>query len=333
MAMQQVKANRKSLQKVALTKKIEDSEKQLIVSQHRKVESPLVEGKFVSYRCGEHYSLHGGQSFELTDSEVVSIAPASVIITILLDGQLEFGYSQLNFKLDAAEKAQGVIVNLDKPTNFRRKIISGNQVTKLNIMLSPSWLTSLNQGNNPNIPFLNCPDTYQTLHINDTIVQLAQQLIHGKNDPNWLQSIHTEVLSHQLIFEVCQQLSQSQFVQARAQQNAPVNLDKDEKINQAIHYIESNLGQDISLEMLASNMMMSISNLQRRFKQELGLTVAGYIRQRRLEIAKQHLERGSMSITEAAYDAGYYHPSNFSNAFKKTFGVSPTHFLEQQMKP
>ena len=44
---------------------------------------------------------------------------------------------------------------------------------------------------------------------------------------------------------------------------------------------------------------MSASNLQRKFKQELGLTVNSYIRYRRLEIAKYHLEQGLMSVTEA----------------------------------
>lgn len=68
---------------------------------------------------------------------------------------------------------------------------------------------------------------------------------------------------------------------------------------------------------------MSVSNLQRRFKQSLDMTVSGYIRHRRLEIARQNLEHGLMSITEAAYEAGYHHPSNFTNAFKKVFGVAP----------
>ena len=68
---------------------------------------------------------------------------------------------------------------------------------------------------------------------------------------------------------------------------------------------------------------MSISNLQRHFKQSYNLTINGYIRHRRLNIARQHLERGLVSITEAAYETGYQHPSNFTNAFKKAFGVPP----------
>ncbi|QTG98088.1 helix-turn-helix transcriptional regulator, partial [Vibrio furnissii] len=69
------------------------------------------------------------------------------------------------------------------------------------------------------------------------------------------------------------------------------------------------------------------SNLQRRFKQQMGMTVANYVRQRRLNNARQQLERGYVTITEAAYEAGYHHPSNFTAAFKKAFGESPQAFM------
>ena len=97
----------------------------------------------------------------------------------------------------------------------------------------------------------------------------------------------------------------------------------DTKIEDIISYIEINLDQPLSLESIASKFSMSISNLQRRFKQSYNLTINGYIRYRRLDIARQHLERGLVSITEAAYEAGYQHPSNFTSAFKKAFGVPP----------
>lgn len=84
-----------------------------------------------------------------------------------------------------------------------------------------------------------------------------------------------------------------------------------------VSYIETHLEQELSLEHIAEVFSMSVSNLQRRFKQSLNMTVNGYIRYRRLEIARVHLERGLVSITEAAYEAGYHHPSNFTNAFKK----------------
>ena len=93
-------------------------------------------------------------------------------------------------------------------------------------------------------------------------------------------------------------------------------------------YIENNLSQPLCLEKIAQKFSMSISNLQRKFKQELGLTVKNYIRYRRLEIAKYHLEQGLISVTEASYEAGYHHPANFTHAFKKTFGHPPKNFAK-----
>lgn len=90
-------------------------------------------------------------------------------------------------------------------------------------------------------------------------------------------------------------------------------------------YIEANLDQALSVSHLAKFSAMSISSLQHKFKNSLGISVLSYIRRRRLNIAKQQLEAGLMSISEAAYNAGYRHPSNFTSAFKKAFGMPPQH--------
>ncbi|MGF1754930.1 AraC family transcriptional regulator [Vibrio makurazakiensis] len=329
MANQVISNSRKSVKKVALTRKIEESERQLIVGKMRNIESPLVSGQFVSYRCGENYSIHGSNGIELSNSEVVSVAPASVIITLLVKGELEFGYNNLHFSLDADNSPQAVIVNLDKPTSFHRKIKAGNSVSKLNIMISPQWMARLNHESATKLPFLENKESYQNLTFTDEMAALTNQLITADKEPSFIQSISTEIAIQQLILAVCEQL-ESGSIQS---QTAPVQQNKDLKIDQAIHYIETHLSEEISLEKLSSHLIMSVSNLQRRFKQELGMTTAGYIRQRRLEIAKQHIERGTMTITEAAYEAGYHHPSNFSNAFKKAFGYSPKGFLEQCVSP
>ena len=50
--------------------------------------------------------------------QIVSTAHAAVLVTILLEGKLSFGYDDLEFNLDASEKPQGVVVNLAKPANF-----------------------------------------------------------------------------------------------------------------------------------------------------------------------------------------------------------------------
>ena len=54
----------------------------------------------------------------------------------------------------------------------------------------------------------------------------------------------------------------------------------------AIHYVDSHLTQDISVEDVASQAYMSVSHFQRVFHVVTGITVGEYIRNRRLSQAR-----------------------------------------------
>jgi AraC-like DNA-binding protein len=44
---------------------------------------------------------------------------------------------------------------------------------------------------------------------------------------------------------------------------------------------------------------------------------------RKLECARDALERGTLSIGEAAFLAGYTSAANFTTAFRRAFGILP----------
>lgn len=68
---------------------------------------------------------------------------------------------------------------------------------------------------------------------------------------------------------------------------------------------------------------MSVGSMQSAFKTVYGRTVADFCRELRLLRARDAMERDGISVAEAAYDAGYSNPANFSTAFKRMFGLSP----------
>jgi AraC-like DNA-binding protein len=68
---------------------------------------------------------------------------------------------------------------------------------------------------------------------------------------------------------------------------------------------------------------MSISGLQRLFHAAHGASVLEFARTRRLLRAREALEQGTVSVTEAALSAGYTTSANFATAFKRQFGISP----------
>lgn len=82
-------------------------------------------------------------------------------------------------------------------------------------------------------------------------------------------------------------------------------------------------GEVITLEGLAREFSLSASSLSRRFRAAFGISIMAYLTERRLMLAKTALERGVMSIGEAAYLAGYSSPANFTVAFHRAFGLTP----------
>lgn len=346
--------------KVALTKKLEQTEKQIIVTQGQTKQTSLAEGKFLSYQYNDQIFVHGGRCIELVDSNIVSTAHSAILITILLEGKLTFGYDDLEFDLDASNGPQGVVVNLAKPANFRRSLIQNNKMNKINILVKPQWVEPRLSEHCTSKSFLDSHKAFYDLQINADIIQLTNRLTSQATPTNFQDKLVVETLTQQLLaqtlsqmpIQCCQQctsedanlgssntspsiISSNSTLKSldlnESNDEVPSSKGFDAKIEDIISYIETNLEQPLSLESIASKFSMSISNLQRRFKQSYNLTINGYIRYRRLDIARQHLERGLVSITEAAYEAGYQHPSNFTSAFKKTFGVPPHAFVKSSV--
>lgn len=73
---------------------------------------------------------------------------------------------------------------------------------------------------------------------------------------------------------------------------------------------------------MAAGFGVSASTLNEYFSRAYGRTVAGYLRQRRMEAAAELLAQGS-NVADAASRVGYANPSKFAAAFKRAFGTAP----------
>ncbi|ELA9081379.1 helix-turn-helix domain-containing protein [Vibrio alginolyticus] len=322
--MQEVTTKRTKIAKIALTQRLEATEKQWIVTQGQPCQTQLAEGKFLSYQYNDQIFVHGGRCLELIDSNIVSTAHASLLVTILLEGRLSFGYDDLQFDLDASDGPKGVVVNLLKPANFRRSLLKDNLINKINILVKPQWLEARLEQNCSHQAFFNSHQAFQQLELNQTLCELADTLTNRETPQEFQEKLEVESLIYQILHQVTKQIPKN-----FSAKNSSIERHIDGRIEDIVSYIETHLDQELRLEKLASQFSMSVSNLQRRFKQSLNMTINGYIRFRRLEIARQHLERGLVTITEAAYEAGYHHPSNFTYAFKKAFGVPPHEVIKE----
>ena len=82
----------------------------------------------------------------------------------------------------------------------------------------------------------------------------------------------------------------------------------------------------VSLANLAAEHEISVSHLQKLFKQVYGVPVYHYIKEYRLEQAAVELVRGTKPVTQIAQSAGYDNASKFSECFKKRYGVTPSQY-------
>ncbi len=80
---------------------------------------------------------------------------------------------------------------------------------------------------------------------------------------------------------------------------------------------------------LADKMAMSISQLSRKLNGITGYSTISYVLQLKLNKARKMLADTDISVTEVSDACGFYDSSYFARAFKKEFGVSPSHY--QQM--
>ena len=88
----------------------------------------------------------------------------------------------------------------------------------------------------------------------------------------------------------------------------------------------------ISLASLAAEHEISVSHLQKLFKQVYGVPIYRYIKEYRLEQAAVELVRSGKSVTEIAQQAGYDNASKFSECFRKRYGKTPSRYRADAKK-
>ena len=97
----------------------------------------------------------------------------------------------------------------------------------------------------------------------------------------------------------------------------------DSKVVALLQYLNLHLTEELSIDQLAERFYISKYHMMRRFRQETGYSVHGYLTEKRLLLARQLLGQGC-TPAEAAVQAGYQDYSTFSRAYKKQFGHGPS---------
>ena len=94
-------------------------------------------------------------------------------------------------------------------------------------------------------------------------------------------------------------------------------------MNRAVEYLEANITEKLDIEKVAKIALSSPFHFQRMYHMITGVTIAEYMRRRRLTLAAQDILSGK-KIIDVAYRYGYETPEAFTKAFGKIHGISPS---------
>lgn len=95
------------------------------------------------------------------------------------------------------------------------------------------------------------------------------------------------------------------------------------KMNAALDYIEDHLLEEIDYAMIAQKACCSSYNFQRMFSFITDVSLAEYIRRRRLTQAALELQNSNAKVIDVALKYRYDSPVSFSRAFVNLHGITP----------
>lgn len=94
----------------------------------------------------------------------------------------------------------------------------------------------------------------------------------------------------------------------------------------ALTYITQNVGNKLSVEILAGVSGVTPNYFCKLFRRGMGKTPSLYIRQLRVSLAAERLRLGSESIEQVATDLGFVNRFHFSRVFSEVIGIPPARY-------
>jgi AraC-like DNA-binding protein len=148
-------------------------------------------------------------------------------------------------------------------------------------------------------------------------MNLAEQMIAPPDQPEALLRLYLESRALELVAEAFSR----QEERPAAQSDLSARAFK--KLCELREWLDSGSAEGLALTDIARYAGCNTHSLQAQFRAAFGCTVFDYLRTRKLQTARIALETQGVSVSQAAFLAGYSSSANFATAFRRCFGITP----------
>ncbi|WP_239616179.1 response regulator transcription factor [Cohnella mopanensis] len=102
-------------------------------------------------------------------------------------------------------------------------------------------------------------------------------------------------------------------------------------MGKAVEYIQANYSKDLSMTMVSNHVSLNYSYFSQAFKDFVGTSFVQYLKNLRIEKAKELLETTELKVLEIGDRVGFENTKHFNRVFKEMQGVTPLEYRQNRI--
>lgn len=288
-------------------------------ANNQEEDQTILRGSILNSTYKSGFRIHTTDIIEVRDYEVTAILQPAITIIIMLTGAITFDRDDEETVLNANQGPVGYFMSRTHPIIWKRHIRKDQLIRKVVVTMDHSFVTKdldidVEAAQWQKIIADTSPKTWQP---SSRILSIAERLIRPTEENPLVRNLAQQTAALEIMTDALQHI-------LPIQHNGNLTSGNISKAVRIKSYVDQHIHEDMCMDKLATALGSSVNSLQRYFKAEYGRPLMGYIRERKLIMAHEAMERDNLTIGQAAYLAGYNSAANFSTAYKKTFGFSPS---------
>jgi AraC-like DNA-binding protein len=283
---------------------------------------PIFEGLVDSFQLNEGMRLHRVDARDLQGVAIHADLQPGLRIALTVGGRSDVSYDSHRLLLTPRQGggADGAIIALAKTTKFIRQSRRGDIERSVCLTLTDEWLEKrLDEALLPCLAFSREHLSVHSWRASSHAVLLAEQILTPPELEGGLLAMYQESRCLALVVEALSSLSGT----IMTSMSEGLRQRERARMMQIRELLDSGQADEMTLVDIARTACVSVNTLQRHFRATWGKTVFAYLRDTRLERARSALERGVVSVAQAAVIAGYSSSANFATAFRQQYGIAP----------